>query len=121
MLNPIRVLVYGGRDFKATVFMHDTLDYYLGAIGSDNLVLIEGEAPGADRLAKWWAEDRVVEVEAYPADWERYGKKAGPIRNKQMRDEGKPDFGIAFPGGHGTAGMTTLLKEKNIPVIEVKL
>jgi len=121
MLNPVRVLVYGGRDFKATVFMHDTLDYYLGAIGSDNLVLIEGEAPGADRLAKWWAEDRVVEVEVYPADWERYGKKAGPIRNKQMRDEGKPDFGIAFPGGHGTAGMTALLREKNIPVIEVNI
>jgi len=120
MLDPVRVLVYGGRNFTHQDFLYTTLDYYLSPIGFHNLAIIEGEAPGADHLARWWAEDRrVVEVEAYPADWRRYGNKAGPIRNKQMRDEGRPDFGIAFPGGTGTAHMTSLLRERSIPVIEV--
>lgn len=32
----------------------------------------------------------------FPADWKRYGKAAGPIRNQQMIDEGKPDLVLAF-------------------------
>ena len=32
----------------------------------------------------------------------RIGKKAGPLRNQRMLDEGKPDLVVAFPGGGGT-------------------
>jgi hypothetical protein len=39
------------------------------------------------------------------AEWERLGRKAGPIRNQRMLEEGKPDLVVAFPGGTGTAGM----------------
>ena len=33
------------------------------------------------------------------------GYRAGPIRNQEMLDKGKPDLVIAFPGGKGTADM----------------
>ena len=36
-------------------------------------------------------------VETYPADWDRHGKSAGPIRNRQMLAEGHPDLVVAFP------------------------
>ena len=55
-------------------------------------------APGADTLAGRWAETRGVPVEAYPVDLERHGCAAGPIRNKRMLEEGRPDLVVAFPG-----------------------
>jgi hypothetical protein len=41
--------------------------------------------------------------EVYQADWKRYGR-AGPIRNQEMLDKGKPDVVIACPGGRRYAG-----------------
>jgi hypothetical protein len=35
-------------------------------------------------------------------EWDELGKKAGPLRNQRMLDEGKPDLVVAFPGGGGT-------------------
>ena len=55
----------------------------------------------------------------YRADWEGLGRKAGPIRNQQMLDEGKPDLVVAFPGGRGTANMMRIAREAGIEVIEV--
>jgi len=52
----------------------------------------------------------------FPADWGKYSKSAGYIRNKQMLAEGKPDLVVAFPGGKGTANMVKLAKLANIPI-----
>jgi hypothetical protein len=54
-------------------------------------VVIEGEAKGADRLAGIVADELGIPVMKFPAQWGLYGKAAGPIRNQQMLDEGKPD------------------------------
>jgi hypothetical protein len=82
--------------------------------------LIHGDAPGADRLAAAWAKDTGLaefgELLAFPADWEKHGNAAGPIRNQQMLDEGKPDMVIAFPGGIGTANMVRLARKAGVPV-----
>ncbi len=59
-------------------------------------------------------------LKAIPADWDKFGKGAGPIRNQQMIDEGKPDLVVAFPGGTGTADMVKRAKKHGIEVIEVK-
>lgn len=59
-------------------------------------VLIQGEAPGADSVAKAWAWNNGVPTEDYTADWKRYGKSAGPRRNAQMLKDGKPDIVLAF-------------------------
>lgn len=75
-------------------------------------------------MALEWAQSRGIAVHPYPADWERYGRAAGPIRNKQMLDLGKPDYGIAFydrprDKSRGTANMVSQLKKAGIPVMEV--
>ena len=53
------------------------------------------------------------------ADWSRYGKAAGPIRNRQMRIEGKPDLIVAGPGRNGTADMIKQGYDNDIPVIDL--
>lgn len=113
LLLDMRILVCGGRDFKDVMLMANTLyDYQID-------LLIEGGADGADTLARKWAERNSVPHLEFPANWLKYGPSAGPIRNKQMLEEGEPDMVIAFPGGEGTAHMVKIAKEAGVKVIEV--
>lgn len=84
-----------------------------------DLVLIHGGATGVDSIAEAWANDNYVSVICFPADWEKYGSPAGPIRNRQMLREGKPHLVVAFKGGKGTADMVRAAKERNTPVLEI--
>ena len=66
-------------------------------------IVIEGEANGADSLAREACEDLGIPVEPFPADWRRYGRAAGPVRNGAMlvrllrlRDEGYEVLVLAF-------------------------
>lgn len=60
------------------------------------LVVINGMAPGADIIANETAIKHDIDREEYPADWLRFKKAAGPIRNKQMLDDGRPKVVFAF-------------------------
>jgi hypothetical protein len=91
----VRVLVCGSRDFNDYRHLSTMLDYHHKQ--HNFTVVIEGGARGADTMAREWAESRGIPVEEYPADWEKYGRAAGPIRNKQMLTEGEPAMVIAFP------------------------
>ena len=109
-----RILVCGGRDYA---------DYYhLEEILSNEIswpeVIISGAASGADRMAVQWAVTHGIEFEEYPAQWDLYQNKDGPIRNQQMLDTGI-DLVIAFPGGVGTADMVRRAKKAGVKVIEI--
>jgi hypothetical protein len=111
----MRLLVCGGRDFSDTESAYKVLDAMHRALGID--VLIEGNARGADRIAGYWARRNGVANLKFPADWGAHGKAAGPIRNQQMLDEGKPTHILAFPGGRGTADMVRRAKGAGLQVI----
>ena len=78
--------------------------------------VIEGEARGADSIARDLALLLNMKIESYPADWSKYGRSAGPIRNTQMLKEGKPDFVLAFhnniASSKGTANMLKQVEGK---------
>lgn len=114
----MRILVCGGRDFSDSNLLNKFLNQYLSDI--DDLVIIQGDAKGADYLAKLWAVSNTVKFESFPADWKKYGKRAGYIRNTQMLNEGKPDIVVAFPGGKGTQMMITLAEAAGVPVVNVE-
>lgn len=69
-------------------------------------LLIHGGATGADTTAGEWATSRGIPVQIFRAEWHIYNKRAGPRRNTQMLQEGKPHRAIGFPGDTGTADMT---------------
>jgi hypothetical protein len=110
----MRLLVCGGRDYTDREFIFETLDQ----LHADREIttLIHGAARGADTLAGEWAIARSVEVTPYPADWRAHGNLAGPIRNRRMLHEGKPDRVLAFPGGVGTAHMVRIARAFGVPV-----
>lgn len=71
-------------------------------------------------MACVYGADNFIRVEEYPADWARFGKSAGYLRNKQMLEEGKPDLVVAFPGGRGTANMIAIAMKAGVKVIDAK-
>lgn len=113
----MRLLVTSGRIFSDRDFLFATLDR-LHAEHHFTL-LIHGDARGADRLAGEWAQERGVLILACPADWKRYGRGAGPKRNRQMLDQ-KPDLVVAFPGESGTRHMVIIAEEAGVQVIYAK-
>ena len=113
----MRVLVCGGRRFSDRALLEATLDRLHRA--RPFAVVIEGDARGADRMAGAWAEARGIDHLVFRADWDHLGTKAGPTRNRQMLEKGKPDLVVAFPGRHGTAHMTRIAKAAGVEVIAI--
>lgn len=116
---PLKVLVCGGRDFKDASFVFNRLLEYEEHYGEFGCI-IHGVALGADELAGEYAKCNGIPCTVYKAYWNTYGKAAGPIRNKRMLEEGKPDIVIAFPGGRGTANMIQQAHAHGVPVIDVE-
>jgi hypothetical protein len=119
------ILVCGGRDYANTHALRQSLDEISGELGGVEL-LVHGDATGADTLAKEWAISRGITQQAFPAQWDVYGRAAGPIRNSEMAsvlaafaNEGHVCTGVAFPGGSGTRDMVKKLEGIGVDVIEV--
>lgn len=111
------ILVCGGRDFLNSGLLNSTLNKLHAETPIS--VLIEGDADGADRMAGAWAIKHGVQVAKCPANWAKYGRKAGPLRNAMMLKL-KPDLVLAFPGGKGTANMVTQAQIAGIKTHEVR-
>jgi predicted Rossmann-fold nucleotide-binding protein len=119
----MRILICGGRDYDDYNFMKMVMDKVVFDHGDhqmSNYTIISGAARGADSLAIRLSHEYGMKLESYPADWTKHGMSAGPIRNQQMLDDGKPDLVVAFPGGVGTADMIRRSKKAGIKVIEVE-
>lgn len=110
----IRLGVTGGRDYGNAVHVAEALNELHKQFGI--AVLVEGGAHGLDTLARFWAKGRRIAVETHPADWDKHGKAAGPIRNEEMANA--IDALAVFPGGRGTADMRRRAERKGLPIYE---
>jgi hypothetical protein len=112
--NAVRVLVCGGRHWGDAQTIKDRL-----AQLPERSTVIHGAAAGADYLGCAAAMQLSFNVESYPADWDRYGRSAGPIRNEQML-KAKPDLVLAFHAdlehSRGTKHMVTIARKAGVPV-----
>jgi hypothetical protein len=110
----MRVVICGGRQFADAAFLWKTIDEFHAKTPITEVIV--GGAVGADTLGEHWAKDRRVPYRIFMADWATHGRAAGPIRNKAMLDEGKPDLVVAFPGGSGTANMLSQARAAGVKV-----
>ena len=113
-----RIIFCGDRHWSDAQFIYDVMDFIKSTLG--NFVVIEGEAQGADSLARACAKELGLEVLKFPADWKQYGKAAGPIRNTRMRIEGKANGVVAFhhniQESKGTRNMVEQSIKAGLPV-----
>ena len=85
------------------------------------IVVMHGDAKGADRLAGYVAKEFDLEVQVYPANWGLHGLAAGPIRNRQMLDQ-KPELVVAFhPFIRKSKGTKDCITEARKRMIEVRV
>lgn len=124
----MKILVCGGRkygtktvegktvrDTEAVSLLNSTLDKYKDEV----TLIIQGGAKGADTLAYLWAADNKKPCKEYRAEWDKYGRAAGTLRNETMLLDSNPDLVLAFPGGSGTAHMIRFARSEGYSVIEV--
>ena len=108
-----RLLVCGSRNWTDRALVERVLRDHGPA------VIVHRAAPGADRIAGEVARSLGWPVKEHPADWKRYGKRAGPLRNIEMLDT-SPSLVIAFTliagGSTGTRHTLTGAHRRGIPV-----
>jgi hypothetical protein len=117
----MRVLICGSRGWKDPTPIDTILAGcdVLSEGADEKLVVIQGGARGADTLAATLARGWRAQVITEEADWDRYGKGAGPVRNKKMLDDHKPDVVYAFRTygkSNGTDDMCNQARARGIPV-----
>lgn len=117
------LLVCGSRSFDDYNLLRNKLNYYLQ--NKKNIVIVSGGAKGADSLAEKYAKERGCEIKIFIANWDKYGKRAGYIRNEKMFKyiAQFPEHGcVAFWDGNsrGTMHDINIAKAMKVPIKIVK-
>ena len=116
-----KVVIFGSRGFNDYNLLREKCDTYLqNKKETHNIVIISGHARGADMLGEQYAKEKGYNLEVYKADWDKYGKKAGFLRNEQMGDIANAAIGFWDGESHGTKHMIEYCKSKELDVRVVK-
>ena len=125
--NMVRIIIAGSRKFNDYPRMVKELDNLgIHLINSINPIeIVSGHAPGADTLGEKFAKAYDYPLKIFPAEWDKYGKAAGPIRNEQMaKYAAEADMGIliAFPIGEskGTRNMIKLAQQYGLEICVIE-
>ena len=115
----MKLIIAGGRDFDDYPLMKSKLDNILETV-DEQIEIVSGTANGADKLGEQYAQEKGFPIKRFPADWDKYKKKAGYIRNKQMAEYAT--HCVCFWNGKskGTAMMIDLAKELKLGLRVIK-
>lgn len=113
----MKTIIAGSRaitDYQFIKYNLNNLGFYF-----DITEVVCGMAKGADLLGKQWAEENNIPVKEFPADWDKYGRRAGYIRNVEMAEYA--DALVAFWDGKsmGTQHMIDIAKKLDLKRIDI--
>lgn len=111
-MKTFKVIIAGSRSFNDYEKLKSFCDKVL--INKTEIEIVSGCAKGTDRLGELYAKKYNFCLNLFPADWDKYGKSAGVIRNKEMADYA--DALIVFWDGisKGTENMIKVAEKKNL-------
>lgn len=115
MFSEIKIVICGSRSITDINILNEAIN----SSGFEFDTVISGGARGVDTLAIQWANTNNKKLEIYPAEWNRYGIKAGYIRNKLMGDTGDGIIAIWDGISPGTKNMIDIARAKNLKFIYV--
>jgi hypothetical protein len=78
--------------------------------------VVSGAARGVDSLGEEYARRHSIPIKRFPADWNRYGRSAGPKRNKQMAEYGDALIAVWDGQSRGTKTMIDFATERGLAV-----
>jgi hypothetical protein len=117
----MNLIIAGGRDFNNYDLLRlETMKFITECKPKFSITIISGKAKGADTLGERFAKEFNFKLMEFPADWDKWGKQAGPKRNRQMAE--KATHLIAFWDGtsRGTKNMIETAHEFDLKVKAVK-
>lgn len=112
-----KVIIAGSRSFADYEKLKSVCDSILpNQYSEPSITILSGTSSGSDSLGERYAHERGYALQRHPADWKKYGKAAGPIRNRQMAENA--DVLIAFWNGRskGTKNMIKTAKKLGLIV-----
>ena len=114
----MKVIIAGSRSFTNYQFLYLRCSFFIGA--HEDITIVSGTARGTDRLGERFAKAKGFRIERFPADWDKYGKRAGYVRNEIMAKHA--DCLIAFWDGKskGTKHMIDLARKHGLKVRVVR-
>jgi len=116
-MDNFKVIIAGSRGFSNYKLLREQCNKFLREKRkTSNIIVVSGNARGADTLGEKYAQDEGFTLEIYPAQWKKFGKRAGYRRNEQMAEVA--DALIAFWDGSskGTKHMIDIMNEKKLLV-----
>lgn len=103
-----RLIIAGSRDFNDYELLKKEVDSYVKSLDKPVIEIVSGTARGADKLGEKYAKEKGLSLIDFPAEWEKYGKKAGYLRNTEMSKY--CDYAILFTNGSkGTEMLSKIL------------
>ena len=120
----VNIIIAGSRTFDNYECLKKKVLNFIGEkqIELSNICIISGTARGADKMGENFAKELNLKLKCFPADWDKYGKQAGFLRNTKMANYAIEDDNqgilIAFWDGKssGTKHMIEIAKKKELEV-----
>lgn len=117
-----RIIIAGGRDFKDYELLKRQVDKIIELLIADNFTIeiVSGTANGADKLGERYAKERGYKIAYFPANWDKFGKRAGYIRNEEMAIYAQALIAFWDSKSKGTKHMIDLAEKHNLPTRIIK-
>lgn len=114
----VKIIVAGSRSFSDYEMLKEKLDELIK--GRKNTEIVSGTAKGADLLGEKYARERGFEIKRFPADWDKFGKKAGYLRNEQMAKYANACVCFWDGNSRGTKSMIDLAEKHNLKTFVIR-
>jgi hypothetical protein len=112
----MRTIIAGSRTIDSVKVVRDAMKF---AAYEENIVptkVVSGVAMGIDKCGIVWAEEQGLPVARFPALWDKYGKRAGYVRNAQMADNADALVAIWDGRSKGTNHMINIARSRNLKI-----
>lgn len=117
----MKIIIAGGRDYETPPGNKHSKQIRLLLDDNKCNEIVSGGCTGADNFGEWMAENLYIKIKRFKANWEKYGKAAGPMRNEKMAQYvGSSGGCILLPGGKGTANMKKNAEKYGLKIWEIK-
>lgn len=116
----MKLIIAGSRNFGIGIATLEDILYHFEIEGEIEEV-VSGRARGIDSLGEHYADCHNLDCIMYPADWDKYGKSAGPMRNKEMAEYADALLLIWDGESRGSKNMKSQMEKLNKPIYEMIL
>ena len=107
----MKVVIAGSRGIND----YEVVAQAVAESGFEVTLVISGHARGVDLLGEQWALKHDKPYLRMPADWQTYGKSAGPIRNQRMGEFADAAVIVWDGKSRGTRNMTDVMRRLDKP------